>query len=117
MQEPDFATVTSREQAEELFRQDLLERLFLLPVEFGGQDVPENFVYVPTGFVEIKRSLDNNIIKPLMDEGKIRIYQAIPEYQGDSFIPIAITISASGPAKFSSRIDIWGDALGLQPVQ
>ena len=114
MQDPDFATVTSREAAEALLRQGLLERLFLLPVEFGGHDVPENIVYVPEGFVEIKRSLDHNIIKPLMDEGKIKTYQAIPEYQGDSFIPIAITISASGPARFSSRIDIWGDALRLQ---
>jgi hypothetical protein len=67
--------------------------------------------------VEIKRSLDLNIIKPLMDEGKIKTYQATPEYLGDSFIPIAITITASGPAKFSSRIDVWGDALGLPSGQ
>ncbi|MCU1347145.1 MAG: hypothetical protein JWO56_175, partial [Acidobacteria bacterium] len=34
-----------------------------------------------------------------------------PQYQGKSFIPVAIVITASDPGDFSSTIDIWGDGL------
>jgi hypothetical protein len=34
-----------------------------------------------------------------------------PEYQGKSFIPIAIKIVASDPGEFSTTINIWGEAL------
>jgi hypothetical protein len=85
--------------------------MFLLPQEFGGTDDPRNIVYVPRGFVTVKSDIDANIIKPLVAEGKVTEYQATPEYQGKSFIPIAIKIVASNPGSFNSTINIWSKAL------
>jgi hypothetical protein len=108
---PDFSGVTSLAKAQELLRTGALERLFLMPVEFGGRDTPENILYVPVGVAGIKSGIDNNVIAPLVSVGEIKRYQAVPEYQGSSFIPIAIRITASDPAEFSTTISIWGEAL------
>lgn len=88
-----------------------MEKLWLLPAEFGGTDDPRNIVYVPVGFAASKTDIDTNVIKPLVAEGKVTEYQATPEYQGKSFIPIAIRIVASNPGSFASDINIWGKAL------
>jgi hypothetical protein len=108
---PDFSGVESREKAEELFRQGVLEKLFLRPLEFGGEDHPLNSVYVPVGVAALKSGIDNNVIGPLAAEGKVTKYKATLEYQDNSLIPIAIKITASDPGDFSSTINIWGDAL------
>lgn len=108
---PDFSGIDSREKAEELFRQGELEKLFLMPLEFGGTDNPLNTLYVPIGLADVKAGIDMNIIAPLAAEGKISKYTATPKYQGNSFIPIAIEVVASDPGKFRSTIAIWGDAL------
>ena len=109
---PDFSHVTSQAQAEELARAGQLEKLLLLPTVFGGQpDLPQNVVYVPVGLGQVKRDIDENIIAPLAREGTVTRYAATPEYAGDSFIPIAITISASYPGSFTTTIAVWGEAL------
>ncbi|MCG6155823.1 hypothetical protein [Rubinisphaera margarita] len=108
---PDFSTIDSQSKAQKLHRQGQLEKLFLMPPEFGGQEIPGNTLFVPIGVADIKAGIDNNIIAPLVAEGKITSYTALPEYQGDSFIPIAIRIEASEPGHFTTTINIWGDAL------
>jgi hypothetical protein len=67
--------------------------------------------YVPQGFVAIKADIDTNVIRPLVADGKITEYRATPEYQGKSFVPIAIKIVASNPGSFTTTINIWGEAL------
>jgi hypothetical protein len=109
---PDFSGIDSQGKAEELFRRGDLEKLFLMPLEFGGDDSPLNTLYVPVGLAAIKSGIDNNVIGPLASEGKISKYKATPEYQGKSFIPISIKIVASDPGEFSTTINIWGAALG-----
>ena len=109
---PDFSHVDSQAKAEAMFRKGKLEKLYLLPLDFGGPDGPENFVYVPLGIAAIKDRMDNKIIRPLVDQGKVTQYKAEPEYQGESFIPIAIKITAYEPGEFTTTINIWGDALG-----
>jgi hypothetical protein len=109
---PDFSAIDSLAKAEELFRQGKLEKLFLLPPEFGGQDTPLNIVFVPPGVADVKFGIDHNIIGPLVIDGKVSHYKAAPEYQGRSFIPIAIKIVGSNPGEFSTTINIWGEALG-----
>jgi hypothetical protein len=109
---PDFSTIDSQAQAEKMFRRGELEKVFLLPLEFGGQDIPDNYLFVPIGVANIKWGIDNNVIGPLVAEGKVTQYTATPEYQGKSFIPIAIKIVASSPGEFTTTINIWGDALG-----
>jgi hypothetical protein len=109
---PDFSTVMSRAAAEELVRAGRLEPLLLLPTMFGGRDdIPENVVYVPVGFAEVKRGIDENIVAPLAREGRISRYAAEPRYAGDSFIPVAITITATDPGSFTTTIAVWGDGL------
>ena len=108
---PDFSETDSKAKAETRLQRGELETLFLLPAEFGGTDDPRNVVYVPRGFVAVKRDIDTNIIKPLVADGKITEYRATPEYQGKSFVPIAIKIVASNPGSFTTTISIWGDAL------
>jgi hypothetical protein len=109
---PDFSHVTSQAQAEELAQAGQLEKLLLLPEIFGGQpDLPHNIVYVPVGLTEVKRYIDESIILPLAQEGTVTRYSATPEYAGDSFIPTAITVTASDPGSFTTTIAVWGEAL------
>lgn len=108
---PDFSTVDSREKAVELFERGGLEKLFLMPQEFGGEDNALNTLYVPVGFANVKQGIDSNVIGPLAADGKITRYKAMPEYQGRSVIPIAIKITAFDPGEFTSIINIWGEAL------
>lgn len=99
---PDFSEIDPQAKAEELFRRGELEKLFLMPLEFGGQYIPDNTLYVPVGVAAIKTGIDSNVIGPLATEGKITHYTATPEYQGESFIPIAVKIVASDPGAFSN---------------
>jgi len=108
---PDFSDVDSLKKAEALYRKGQLEKLLLLPPEFGGEDIPDNTLYVPIGVGAIKNRIDQNMIGPLVDEGKVRQYTAEPEYHGDSFIPIALKITAWDPGEFTTTIRIWGEAL------
>lgn len=108
---PDFSDINSKEKAESKVQSGELEKLLLLPAEFGGINDPRNVVYVPRGFGAIKAGIDMNIIKPLVAESKVTEYQATPEYQGKSFVPIAIKIVASNPTSFTTEINIWGKAL------
>ena len=112
---PDFSQVDSLAKAVALFEQGVLEKLFLMPLEFGGEDNALNVLYVPIGVAAVKNNIDANVIGPLADEGKVSQYRAEPEYQGDSFVPIAIRIVAWDPEEFTTTINIWGDALTREP--
>lgn len=115
---PDFAAIDSRSKAMKLVRRGELEKLFLLPLEFGGKDEPHNTLFVPVGLAAVKAGIDRNIIAPLVADGKVTQYQATPEYQGKSFIPIAIKVVAFEPGKFETTINVWGDALAREaPAQ
>ncbi|WP_207548724.1 hypothetical protein [Mycolicibacterium peregrinum] len=113
---PDFSMVDSAQKAEELYAQGQLERMLLLPAEFGGVDIEQNVVYVPVGFTAAKAEIDNNVISPLIQEGKVQAYSAVPEYEGASFVPIAIQISAWHPdspetSTVAGTLAAWGSAV------
>jgi hypothetical protein len=109
---PDFSHITSQSAALDLVRFGQLEPLLLLPDIFGGRDdVAANVVYVPVGLADVKRGIDENIVAPLAREGQVTRYVATPRYEGDSFIPTAITINAAEPGSFTTTIAIWGSAL------
>lgn len=111
---PDFSAVDSLAKAIELFERGELEKLYLRPTVFGGTDNPLNTIYVPIGVADIKAGIDTNVIAPLVTEGRITRYTASPEYQGKSFIPIAIKIVAPDPGEFTTTINIWGEALSRE---
>jgi len=108
---PDFSHVDSLAKASELLGQGKLEKLHLMPPEFGGEDIPQNVVYVPVGIAAVKAGIDRDVIGPLVAEGKVTKYAATPEYQGKGFVPIAVNVVASSPGDFSTTISIWGEAL------
>lgn len=108
---PDYSNIDAEDKAIEKYRCGEFEKLFLFPIEFGGQDIPQNVVFVPVGFAKIKSNIEHNIIVPLVRDGMITKYVVTPVYQGRSFVPIAIDIDASEPGEFKTRINIWGEGL------
>jgi hypothetical protein len=108
---PDFSDVDSGAKVEALVRDGKLEPLLLLPVEFGGKQVRENVVPVPCGLAKEKARVDLSIIRPLIASGQVSRYTATPSYEGRSFIPTAIQITAREPGDFAATIVIWGEPL------
>ncbi len=105
----DFTDVDSLEKALALFRAGKLEVLYLFPLEYGGEAVPQNTLYVPPGIADIKRQMDA-MIGGMVKEGQITQYVAEPEYKGNSFIPCKINIKAWHPEKqggLNPSINIW----------
>src|SRR5688572_16225023 len=68
---PDFSSVDSLAKAEAMFRRGELEKLILLPLEFGGQDIPNNYLFVPLGVANVKEGIDANVIGPLVEAGTV----------------------------------------------
>jgi hypothetical protein len=107
---PDFSSVDSAEKAEQLCGEGTLEQMLLVPIEFGGVDVPVNYVYVPVGVADIKRQIDENMIRDMVKKGTVKQYGAAPEYAETSVVPIAVTVRGWDPGEFKTRIRIWGNA-------
>jgi hypothetical protein len=107
----DFSEVTTPAKLEALVRGGGLEKLLLIPPELGGEDNTFNVVYVPVGTAAAKADIDRNVILPMGAAGTAKRYSAMPEYQGDSLVPVAIKIVASEPGEFTTSLNIWGEAL------
>jgi hypothetical protein len=60
-----------REKAEDSRLSGALMRILLLPERFGGQDIATNVVYVPVWVAKQKSSIDENVIAPLVADGKV----------------------------------------------
>ena len=110
---PDYSAIDSRVKAEEPVSEGLLVKMLLLPLEFGGNDIAENCVYVPPFVLEIKQGADRNIIAPLVENGHVSRYRATPKYQGASFVPCAVEIQGFDPGDFRETICIWGDGMSF----
>ncbi len=108
---PDWSYVDSPAKAKALVGEGVLVELMLLPEEFGGPRVPENTVYVPPFVEELKYRTDMNIIRPLIMDGVVTQYTAIPEHVGPCMVPIAIRVEATEPGQFAFNLAIWGAAL------
>ena len=111
LNKPDFSTIDSKEKAEELFKQGVLEKCFLIPLNFGGTETPKNTVYVPVGIANVKQGVDDNEIRPLIAAGKAKRYTTKFTYHNDrTVIPTTITIAVSDPSEeISKTIHVWGD--------
>lgn len=102
----DFSDIDSNEKAIELFNKGQLAKVYMMPLEFGGQDGPMNYLFVPEFVVELKARFDL-MIKNLLIEGKKLGYSAKPEYKGNSFIPSQLIITVTGDIQFKETIEIW----------
>src|SRR5688500_464557 len=103
---PDYSSVAA-DAARAMFETGELARILLVPTEFGGDEEPANFVYVPHWVVEQKRRIDLNVIQPVRLEGRLQRYSATPVHHGTSAIPTALRIRAHDPGELESEIVIW----------
>ncbi|HXR77861.1 MAG TPA: hypothetical protein VN737_17910 [Bryobacteraceae bacterium] len=110
-QNVDLAAVDSREKAQALLRTGALEKLLLMPREFGGSDHPMNTIFVPPEIVKQKAKIDREVIAPLIEAGKVTKYSVKPEYEGTSMVPTRLTIKVSDPEAYQFPISIWGSAI------
>jgi hypothetical protein len=108
---PDYRHIDTREKAEKLCARGELQKLLLLPVEFGGEDIAPNVIYVPPFAAELKTRLDLNTILPLAREGQVSTYTATPEYEGKSVVPTLVRVAASDPGHIEGAVSIWGKAV------
>lgn len=105
----NFSEIDSLEKAKQLEKEGQLEKVLLFPKEFGGEDIPQNIVYVPVGIADIKQTITDTLVKYVQD-GLISNMEVLPEYKGDSFIPSEIkmkTSSGDKPGEFNPTINIW----------
>lgn len=103
---PDFSDINTNEKAIALYNKGQLSKLYLMPLEFGGEDIPMNYLFVPPFVVDIKSRFDS-MLENLLIEGKKLSYSASPEYKGKSFVPSKLTISVTGDVNFEETINIW----------
>jgi hypothetical protein len=109
---PDYSHVTSRELAFDLVQRGELVALLLFPEMFGGDDRPENVVFVPPFAAEAKMRADGQIWSQAVD-AIITEYAVKPTYSAGSFVPIVLTVHAYDPGSFIHIIRIWGEGLNV----
>ncbi|TCI90952.1 hypothetical protein [Tenacibaculum sp. M341] len=102
----DYSKIDSNEKAIELFKKGELTELHLMPLEFGGQDIPMNILYVPE-FAKMFKLRFDKMIEELLIDGEKLSYSAEPEYKGNSFIPSKLKIMVTGDSEFVETINIW----------
>jgi hypothetical protein len=106
---PDFSTIKSRADAEGLVRDGKLVRVLLFPAELGGEDRPENIVYVPPAARDAQRLIVGTLVR-FAGDGVIDNLSVDPEYRGDSFVPARILYRASSSksgGRLEPVIEVW----------
>ena len=102
----NFEEVDSLERAQELYKQGALERIYCVPLDFGGSEGPENILYVPKNVKDQKIRHNEKLIE-LVESGKNLNYHLSPIYKGKSFIPAQIDIKVTGDGDYSLLIEVW----------
>lgn len=103
---PDYSEVDSLDKARALYQSGEFARIWLCPLEFGGQDSELNSLYVPRAASDLKDRFDA-LVSQLLDQGKVETYHVVPEYRGKSFVPSALLLEAKGEGGITERIEIW----------
>lgn len=106
-----FAAIDSLGKAHLMMDKGMLEALYLKAVCFGGQETPENRVYVPIGIGRLKEKHDEEV-KKLFEEKPELIYACIPKYRGASRVPYELNIRVTMPEPgkeelYNETIQIW----------
>jgi hypothetical protein len=102
----DYSYIDSNEKAQQLYAQKELVKLHLMPLDWGGEDVALNIIYVP-GFVLEEKARIDGMIEELLEAGHNLSYSASPEYKGNSFIASRLVIKVSGDRQMEASIEIW----------
>jgi hypothetical protein len=103
---PDYSHIDSQEKAQQLCTQKELVKLHLMPLDWGGEDVALNTIYVPEFVLEQKSRVDG-MIEEMLEAGHNLQYSASPEYKGNSFVASRLHIKVSGDREMEATIEIW----------
>ena len=106
----DWSSVTTPEQVRDLVRQGVLEPMLLLPAAYGGKEQPMNVVHVPRGLVALREQTVLGTVNQMIGDGVADSYTTDVEYRGDSQIPAALHIHATGSGStggFHPTLTIW----------
>ena len=103
-----FESVNTMEKAWQMNREGVLERMYLMPLMFGGSEKADNYVLVPQGVNALKEDIDG-MIADLVEQGEITGYRASLEYKKKSVVPSKVIIHATkdGNERFTETINIW----------
>ncbi len=77
-----------------------------MPLDWGGEDIALNIIYVP-GFVLEQKAAIDGMIEEFLIAGLTINYSCSPEYKGQSFVPGRLVISYSGDRESTHTIEIW----------
>ena len=102
----DYAKITSRDVAADMSEQGLLRKTYLFPLEFGGQEMDANTVYIPKDAFIQKQMFEQKVMQAAQN-GLIENYTATPEYKGDSFVPSKLSLKATGKNSLEIVISIF----------
>ena len=93
MDKPGFEGIRSLNDARRACMNGELAKALLVPIEFGGEDVPQNVVYVSPAACEAQSAIIKDLIGFVREQGAIQLH-AVPEYRGDCFVPSRIIYQA-----------------------
>ncbi|WP_431158659.1 hypothetical protein [Winogradskyella poriferorum] len=102
----DFSDVDSYKKASRLHKKGNLAKIYMMPIDFGGDDSEVNTLFVPAFVKDFKDKVDKRI-ETLLYDGKKLSFEALPEYKGKSFVPSKLKILVTGDVEFTEVIDIW----------
>jgi hypothetical protein len=98
----------SREELDSLLARGLVEKILMLPAEFGGPDASRNRRYLPPEPAARKRAIEADIRRRI-EGGEVLYYRVTPEYDSDSFVPAQLRIEAAkegGGNAFEEVLDV-----------
>ena len=105
---PDFSDVTSYEKAIALVQEEKLKKIYIIPLEFEGDDILENWTFTTSRIARLKER-DEMIIKDMVYMGGADTYSCEPIYRGSSIVPCSFIIEAirNGHVSFSEELKVW----------
>lgn len=109
MGKPDFSNVKSRGAALLLENDGKLVKVNLFPSELGGQEIPQNEVYITPEAAGARQMIVGTLVR-FVEEGVIDKMTVEPTYKGDSFVPARIVFHAHHSQKagrFEPVIEVW----------
>jgi hypothetical protein len=103
----DYSAVDTHEKAWRLVEQGDLVALLMMPAMFGGDERPENIVFVPRATADRKNQIDEEVVLPLVQAGATVEYSVTPTYASGARVPVSLTITASSPEAHLYSLQIW----------
>lgn len=107
---PDFSNVTTKAAARQLVREGKLVRIHFFPLELGGPDEPHNVGFVTPEAASAREMLVGTLVR-FFEDGLIDRLRVLPEYTGESIVPIRIVMEAGRDGDeeggFNGSIEVW----------